>query len=148
MRNIQQRSQPQDRHLRSKTLPGAPGGSILRPRMKGFSSRGPRNLRSGGALPQISGALYVGRRCRVGLPPDARLKEVPGVSRRPGASWSLRALARVRRQVTGIPKCLFGQMVFWRPGVPRPNNHTFSGTTTCFFGLTAFGGKATNHYFS
>ncbi len=29
--------------------------------------------------------------------------------------------------VKGIPKWFFGQVVFWRPGVPRPKNHKCSG---------------------
>ncbi len=63
--DLQPTSPPQDRHLRSKTLPGAPGASILRPRTEGFASRGPRNPRSKGTLPKIRGTLYVGRRCIV-----------------------------------------------------------------------------------
>ncbi len=27
-----------------------------------------------------------------------------------------------------IPKWFFGQVLFWRPGAPRPNNYTFLGT--------------------
>jgi hypothetical protein len=49
---VQRRTQPQDRHLRSTTLPGAPGRSILGPRTKDLASRGPRNLRSSGTLSQ------------------------------------------------------------------------------------------------
>ncbi len=45
---IQRRSRQQDRHLRSKTPPRAPEGSILGPRTKDLASRGPRNLRSRG----------------------------------------------------------------------------------------------------
>jgi hypothetical protein len=40
MLGLQRRSQPQDRHLRSKTLPGAPGGSILGPQTKDFAFKG------------------------------------------------------------------------------------------------------------
>ncbi len=50
---IQRRTCPQDAHLRSKTLPGAPGGSISEPRTKDVASRGPRNLRSRGTLPSF-----------------------------------------------------------------------------------------------
>ena len=50
---------PQDAHLRSKTVPGAPGGSILGPRTKDLASRGHRNLRSGGTLSKIRATLYV-----------------------------------------------------------------------------------------
>ena len=49
-------------------------------------------------------------------------------------------LLRVR-EVEGIPKWFFGQVVFWRPGEPRQTNHTFSGRY-CLFGLAAEGGKA------
>ncbi len=45
------RSRPQDRHLRSKTIPGAPEGPILGPRTKDLASMGPRNLRSRGTRP-------------------------------------------------------------------------------------------------
>ncbi len=62
--HIQRRSRPQDRHLRSKTLPGAPGGSILGARTKGLGSRGPRNLRSKGNLSPQKETSYVGRLCR------------------------------------------------------------------------------------
>ena len=60
---VQRRSRPQDRHLRSMTLPWAPRGSIVCPRTEDFASRGPRNLSSGGTPPQIRGTLYVGHRC-------------------------------------------------------------------------------------
>ncbi len=61
--NLQRRSRPQDRLLRSKTLPWVPGGSNVGPRTKDFASTGPRSLRSGGTLPKIRGTLFVGRRC-------------------------------------------------------------------------------------
>jgi hypothetical protein len=61
-KNLQRRSQPQDRHLRSKTLPGAPGGWILGTRTQDLASRGPRNLRSRETLPPKKETLYVGRR--------------------------------------------------------------------------------------
>ncbi len=41
----------------------------------------------------------------------------------------------------GLPKFLFGQKVFGRPGVPRPKNHKLSGNEW-FVGLAAEGGKA------
>ena len=59
----QRRSQPQDRHLRSETPPGAPGESMFGARTKDFASRGPRNLRSRGTLPPQKETLYVVRRC-------------------------------------------------------------------------------------
>ncbi len=31
----------------------------------------------------------------------------------------------VDTSIEGIPKWLLGQVVFWRPGVPRPKNHSF-----------------------
>ncbi len=39
------------------------------------------------------------------------------------------------------PEVIFGPSVFWRPGVPRQNSHTFS-SNKWFLGLAAFGGKA------
>jgi hypothetical protein len=42
--------------------------------------------------------------------------------------------------IKGIPKWFVGQMIFWRPGVPRPKDHTFS-RKPCFFSLAA-GGRA------
>ncbi len=30
--------------------------------------------------------------------------------------------------IAGIPKCVFGQVICWRPGAPRPNNHSFLET--------------------
>ncbi len=59
-RDLQRRSQPQDRYLRSKTLAGAPGGSILGPRTEDLASRGPRILRSRGPLPPQQGNLMFG----------------------------------------------------------------------------------------
>ncbi len=50
-------------------------------------------------------------------------------------------LRSTRTRLKGIPKWLFGQVVFWRPRVPRPKNHTCSGKS-CLFGIAAFGGKA------
>ncbi len=41
-------------------------------------------------------------------------------------------------------RSVVGQAVFWRPVVPRPNNHTFI-RKSWFVGLAAFGGKAQNH---
>ncbi len=49
--SIQLRPQLQDRHLRSNTLPGSLGGSILRPRTQDSASKWPGILRSRGALP-------------------------------------------------------------------------------------------------
>ncbi len=40
-----------------------------------------------------------------------------------------------------MPKWFFGQVVFGRPGAPRPKNHTVS-RSECLVGLAAFGGKA------
>ena len=64
----------------------------------------------------------------------------PGLLARMFARWT-------GPEVKGIPKCFFGQVVFWRPGVPRPNNHTFSGKDL-FVGHAAEGGKAKQHLFS
>ncbi len=33
----------------------------------------------------------------------------------------------------GIPKWFFGQVVFWRPGVPRPQNHDFTKKSVVFW---------------
>ncbi len=86
---IQWRSRPQDRHLRSKTLPGAPGGSILGPRTKDLASRGPRNLRSRGTLPPpkkpYMWAASVGR-CVVLV-----------VRLRPGNGWDLTAISHTHK---------------------------------------------------
>ncbi len=49
-----------DIDLRSKTLPGAPGGSILGPRTKDLASGGPRNLISRDTLPSKRGNLICG----------------------------------------------------------------------------------------
>ncbi len=49
--------------------------------------------------------------------------------------------------VKRIPKLFFGQMGFWTPGVPRPQNHTVS-RNEWFFGLAAEGGKANKTFVS
>jgi hypothetical protein len=41
----QRRSRPHDRHLKSKTLPGAPEGSILRSRTSEFALKGPQDAK-------------------------------------------------------------------------------------------------------
>ncbi len=51
-------------------------------------------------------------------------------------------MARALVSVAVALKCFF----VWRPGVPRPTNHTFS-RNDWFFGLAAFGGKANKHSF-
>ncbi len=48
---LHRRPRPQERHLRSKTLPWAPGKSMLGPRTKDLAARGPPNLRSKGTCP-------------------------------------------------------------------------------------------------
>ncbi len=47
------------------------------------------------------------------------------IRRRVEAS-SLKPRVRGLRQawLKGIPKCFWGQVVFWRPGAPRPKNHS------------------------
>ncbi len=45
------------------------------------------------------------------------------------------------------PKWFLGHVFFWRPGAPRPRNHTVSGNE-CFFGPAAFGGKANKQLYS
>ncbi len=60
----------------------------------------------------------------------------------PSGTWLFPRLAQepnmknpsVRNENQRIPKWLFGQVVFWRPGGPRPNNHTLS-RNKCLFGL-------------
>ncbi len=47
--------------------------------------------------------------------------------------------SRAKRQRD--PEVIFGQMLFWRPAVPRPLNHTCSRKEWCF-GPAAEGGKA------
>ncbi len=61
--SVQRRSRPQDRHLKSKTLPGAPERSILGRRTKDSASRETRKLRSKRTLPPKTKSLCVGRRC-------------------------------------------------------------------------------------
>ena len=62
-------------NLRSKALPVAPEGSILRPRTKDLASKGPRNLRSRGTLPPKKETLYVVRRCTVPPGPGSKDRE-------------------------------------------------------------------------
>ncbi len=54
---------------------------------------------------------------------------------------ALGLLQRLAPKVRGIPSWILGQVVFWRPGVPRPRNHNFQGKYS-LFGLAAFGGEA------
>ncbi len=51
------------------------------------------------------------------------------------------------RSIKGIPKLLFGQVFWGRPGVSRQTKHVFLKNEKCF-GLATFGGEAKHHSFS
>ncbi len=55
--------------------------------------------------------------------------------------WFMPEGIQVKWVLQRAPEVAFGQVFFWRPGVPRPKNHTMF-RHEWFFGLAAEGAKA------
>jgi hypothetical protein len=93
-------------------------------------------------LPEGLGRPWDGLPGPPGSPPAFNKSQIPAQAR-PRSHFAVGTSPEDFAQtvISGIPRCFFGQVFFWRPGVPRPERHAFS-RNAWFLGLAAFGGKA------